>query len=92
MGGSLSGADRERNRPVPPQYAYQRVAEDLTRRIKSGEFPPGSRLPSRAQLCEEYEVSSFVADRVFLILKMNGLTDSLPGAGVYVKESGTAEG
>ncbi|WP_434741879.1 winged helix-turn-helix domain-containing protein [Micromonospora sp. SH-82] len=72
---------------MPPQYAYQRVAEDMTRRIESGEFPPGARLPSRAELCAEYEVSSFVADRVFLILKMNGLTESLPGAGVYVKES-----
>ncbi|WP_089013731.1 winged helix-turn-helix domain-containing protein [Micromonospora inositola] len=67
--------------PVPPQYAYQRVAEDMANRIKSGEFPPGSRLPSRAKLCEQYEVSSFVADRVFLILKMQGLTESLPGAG-----------
>jgi GntR family transcriptional regulator len=73
---------------VPPQYAYQRIAEDMTRRIKSGEFPPGSRLPSRAELCTEYEVSSFVADRVYLILKMQGLTESLPGSGVYVKENG----
>ncbi|MET8362323.1 MULTISPECIES: winged helix-turn-helix domain-containing protein [unclassified Micromonospora] len=72
---------------MPPQYAYQRVAEDLIKRIQSGEFPPGSRLPSRAELCEQYEVSSFVADRVFLILKMQGLTESLPGAGVYVKEN-----
>ncbi|GGM13350.1 MULTISPECIES: winged helix-turn-helix domain-containing protein [Micromonospora] len=77
---------------MPPQYAYQRVADDLTRRIESGEFPPGSRLPSRAELCTEYEVSSFVADRVFLILKMNGLTESLPGAGVYVKESSQPAG
>lgn len=73
---------------MPPQYAYQRVAEDMANRIKSGEFPPGSRLPSRTELCEQYEVSSFVADRVFLILKMQGLTESLPGAGVYVKENG----
>jgi GntR family transcriptional regulator len=73
---------------VSPQYAYQRIADDMTRRIKSGEFPPGAKLPSRAELCAEYEVSSFVADRVFLILKMTGLTESLPGAGVYVKENG----
>ncbi len=73
---------------MPPQYAYQRIADDMTRRIKSGEFPPCTKLPSRAELCAEYEVSSFVADRVYLILKMNGLTESLPGAGVYVKENG----
>jgi GntR family transcriptional regulator len=76
---------------VPPQYAYQRVAEDVIKRIQSGEFPPGSRLPSRPELCEQYEVSSFVADRVFLILKMQGLTESLPGAGVYVKENAPGE-
>ncbi|MFI7492073.1 GntR family transcriptional regulator [Micromonospora echinaurantiaca] len=45
----------------------------MANRIKSGEFPPGSRLPSRAELCEQYEVSSFVADRLFLILKMHTL-------------------
>ncbi|WFE39742.1 winged helix-turn-helix domain-containing protein [Micromonospora sp. WMMD998] len=72
---------------MPPQYRYQQIAEDMVNRIKSGEFPPGSRLPSRAELCEQYEVSSFVADRVYLMLKMHGLTESLPGAGVYVKES-----
>ncbi|MFI2708904.1 winged helix-turn-helix domain-containing protein [Micromonospora sp. NPDC018662] len=72
---------------MPPQYRYQQVADDLANRIRSGEFPPGSRLPSRAELCEQYEVSSFVADRVYLMLKMQGLTESLPGAGVFVKDS-----
>ena len=65
--------------------AYERIADDLTRRIESGEFAPGDRLPTRAALCEEYKVSDFVADRVFLTLKMRGLTETQPGRGVYVK-------
>jgi GntR family transcriptional regulator len=71
---------------VPPQHAYERIVDDLVRRIESGEFPPGSKLPSRTKLCAEYSVSAFVADRVFLILRERGLTESLAGAGVFVRE------
>ena len=46
--------------------------------------PPG--LPTGGA-CAEYEVSDFVADRVFLTLKLRGLTETVPGRGVYVKKS-----
>jgi GntR family transcriptional regulator len=73
-----------------PYYSsiYERIADEMVKRIESGEFPPGAKLPSRAELCAEYEVSDFVADRVFLTLRMRGLTETVPGRGVYVKESG----
>lgn len=71
-----------------PSYSsiYERIADEMTERIKSGEFPPGSKLPSRAELCAEYEVSDFVADRVFLTLRMRGMTETVPGRGVYVRK------
>ncbi|MCO8274526.1 GntR family transcriptional regulator [Actinoplanes sp. TRM 88003] len=37
---------------MPPRYRYEAIADDLEQRIEAGEFPPGSRLPSRRQLIE----------------------------------------
>jgi GntR family transcriptional regulator len=68
------------------QCRYEEVADDLLARINSGEYPPGSKLPSRAQLAEMYQVSSIVADRAMMILRLKGVTESLPGVGVYVRE------
>ncbi len=69
-----------------PKYRYEEVADDLRARIAVGEFPPGAKQPSRAELCAYYEVSQIVADRAMWLLKAEGLTESLPGVGVYVKE------
>lgn len=70
---------------MPPQYPYERVADDLRRRIASGEYAPGSKLPSRAELEKIYEVSRIVIDRAMWILRQEGLTETLAGVGVYVK-------
>ncbi|MEQ4301792.1 winged helix-turn-helix domain-containing protein [Plantactinospora sp. B6F1] len=71
---------------APYSSIYERIADEMAERIASGEFPPGAKLPTRAELCAEYEVSDFVADRVFLTLKLRGLTETVPGRGVYVKK------
>lgn len=71
---------------MPPQYDYERVVNDLRAKIEDGTYPPGSRLPSRAQLKRIYGVSQIVIDRAMWILRQEGLTETLPGVGVYVVE------
>lgn len=68
-----------------PQYDYERVAGDLREQIRAGRLKSGDKLPSRVQLCEIYDVSRMVVDRAMFILKSEGLTETLPGVGVYVK-------
>lgn len=70
---------------MPPEARYVRVVNDLRRKIETGVYPKGSWLPSRATLCKEYEVSLFVVDRAMFILRSEGLTETVPGVGVYVK-------
>lgn len=70
---------------MSPQQRYEEVASDLRSRIESGEYPPGSRLPSRRELAEEYSASDTVIDKAMLILRLAGLTETLPGVGVYVR-------
>lgn len=69
---------------MPRQQRYEEVADDLASKIRSGEYPPGSKLPSRAQLCELYQVSESVIDKAMWILRREGLTETLPGVGVFV--------
>ncbi|MFJ6167875.1 GntR family transcriptional regulator [Micromonospora orduensis] len=57
------------------------------RRIASGEFQPGSKLPSRRELIEHYEVTEPVIDRAMQVLRIKGMTETLPGVDVFVARS-----
>ena len=72
---------------MPPRYRYEEIADDLQRRIEAGEFPPGSRLPSRRELTARYEVTEPVIDRAMQILRVKGITETLAGVGVFVRDS-----
>ncbi|MFI2666590.1 winged helix-turn-helix domain-containing protein [Micromonospora carbonacea] len=71
---------------VPPRYRYEQIADDLAERIATGEFPPGSKLPSRRELIEHYGVTEPVIDRAMQVLRIKGMTETLPGVGVFVAE------
>ena len=36
---------------------FQQLAEELRQAIRTGEYPPGSQLPTEHQLCDRYQVS-----------------------------------
>jgi DNA-binding GntR family transcriptional regulator len=70
---------------------YLRVAEELRGRIESGELPPGTRLPSVAELIQQYGGSNSVASRAYKLLVDDGLVVSRHGAGHYVRGTDTPE-
>lgn len=63
---------------------YQQVRQDLLARIRRGEFPPGSLLPSESQICEQYGVSVTTARRAFLELVKEGVVRRRAGVGTMV--------
>ncbi|MDF3290794.1 GntR family transcriptional regulator [Streptomyces silvisoli] len=65
---------------------YLEVAEDLRARIKRGEWAEGGRLPSRAQLAEEYGVGRNVTQRAVDRLIVEGLLEGRAGSGTYVRQ------
>lgn len=75
-----------------PKYPYEVVADSIRARIQDGTYPPGSKLPSRAELCLEFSVSDIVVGSAMRILKAEGLTETLPGIGVYVAGGGNGPG
>lgn len=63
----------------------QRVIDDLTRRIRAGEWRPGTRIPSRAQLAAEYEVSEQTIRDATREMVTAGLLESVRRGGLYVR-------
>jgi GntR family transcriptional regulator len=52
---------------------YQRIANDLRRRIARGELPVGSALPSESQLCEQWAASRGPVRQALSSLRAEGL-------------------
>lgn len=59
----------------------------LETRIRSGELPPGSRLPSQKEIALSENVSRTVVREAVARLTAQGLTVSRQGSGVYVAEN-----
>lgn len=60
------------------------ICEKLRRRIQSGEWSSGMRLPTTRQLAEEYGVSLVTMSRVIGWLKKEDLLSAASGSGIFV--------
>ncbi|MFC9973481.1 GntR family transcriptional regulator [Spirillospora sp. NPDC127200] len=70
---------------TPPRYAQ--VADVLRKRIKDGVYEPGARLPSQAELRQEFDISVPTAKSAIAQLVSEGLVVAQQGRGVFVRES-----
>jgi len=70
MASSRNGASR-RQAAVTPRY--QRVADDLTKRIGSGKYPVGANLPTEMELCDQYGISRHTVREALRQLRDAGL-------------------
>ncbi|BFP50041.1 GntR family transcriptional regulator (plasmid) [Kitasatospora sp. CMC57] len=74
----------------PSTSRYVEIAADLRRRIVDGrEWVPGEKLPSHRALCREYGVTDSVMQSARRILIGEGIIETHPGAGVYVRRQVT---
>ncbi|MBV9313148.1 MAG: GntR family transcriptional regulator [Pseudonocardia sp.] len=67
---------------------YLRIRAELEEQIRSGVLPPGARLPTEAQLCEQHGFSRATAHRVLYELSQAGLVVRHRRRGTFV--AGTA--
>ncbi|WP_170141176.1 GntR family transcriptional regulator [Allonocardiopsis opalescens] len=65
--------------------SYLQVAEELRRRIHSGEYGPGDRIPSTSQLQEEFDCANTTIQRAIRELKREGIVEGATGSGVFVR-------
>lgn len=73
-----------------PEPMYRLIADDLERKIKSGELAPGGQLPSEVELREEYgqrddsKASRNTIRDAIKVLVTRGLVETRPGQGTFV--------
>ncbi|OLA85423.1 MAG: hypothetical protein BHW65_03625 [Verrucomicrobia bacterium CAG:312_58_20] len=67
-----------------PKYAE--LFNGVVKKIKSGEFSAGDRIPSENELIAEFGVSNTTARRALLELKSNGWVRKVRGSGTFVAE------
>src|ERR1700722_10108038 len=68
---------------TPPKYAQ--VVAEIQRRIESGQYPPGSLLPSEHQLSDEFRVARPTVVRALRVLRQDGWIETQQGKGSFVR-------
>jgi GntR family transcriptional regulator len=63
---------------------YHRIAEDLRGRIRSGELPPGARLPNQRRMAREFGVTLMTLRQSLELLERENLIRRHHGLGTFV--------
>lgn len=77
----------EQIRTSSQHSGYQAIVDALAERIAAGAYPPGGRLPSGSELCEEFGVSPVTVSRAFSALKSRGLVSTVRGRGTFARSA-----
>jgi GntR family transcriptional regulator len=67
-----------------PAYLYRLVADDLERRIESGELAVNRPLPAEQTLAREYGIALGTCRHATKILRERGLVRTIPSKGTFV--------
>jgi len=68
-----------------PQHPYEIVAAKLREQIESGALPPGSPLPTSAELSDLHDISAGTVNRALALLKEAGLVKAARGLRAKVR-------
>ncbi len=70
-----------------PEPIYQQIKKTIQRRIDSGEWPAGQKLPSENDLVAALDVSRMTINRALRELTQEGLVKRVHGLGSFVAEA-----
>lgn len=68
----------------PTSPAYRQVVDELRRRVRVGQYQPGSALPAEPELAEEFGVSRSLVNRALSVLRTEGWVRPERGRGTTV--------
>src|SRR4249920_568367 len=69
---------------IEPRRLYRQIADQIRTLVRSGEFPPGSRLPPERDLAKQLGVSRPSVREALIALEVEGLVEVRIGSGIYV--------
>jgi DNA-binding FadR family transcriptional regulator len=73
-------------RTIRTQRLYEQIAAQIEDLVRQGEFKPGDRLPSEAELARTLGVSRPSVREAMIALETAGLVEVLTGSGTFVRE------
>lgn len=73
--------------PQSPVPIYRQLADQLTAKIRAGEYQPGERIPSEHQLAAGFGIGRPTARQAVDLLVRKGLLSRRRGSGTYVCEA-----
>jgi DNA-binding GntR family transcriptional regulator len=68
----------------PDVPRWRQVRDVIAQRIRAGEYPPGSRVPSVLQLQAEFGIATSTGQKTLRALRESGLIYTEPGLGSFV--------
>ncbi|HEY0614249.1 MAG TPA: GntR family transcriptional regulator [Candidatus Elarobacter sp.] len=68
---------------------YMQLVEQIKRAVAVGALAPGERLPTVKSLAHDLKVNPNTVARVYRELERDGIIDTAPGRGSFVRENGT---
>jgi GntR family transcriptional regulator, hexuronate regulon transcriptional repressor len=77
--------------PAETRKLYRQVADAIMASIKTGDYEPGSRLPSERDLAVAYKVSRPTVREAMIALEIRGLVEARHGSGIYITEHPPAQ-
>ncbi|TKK29901.1 GntR family transcriptional regulator [Pseudomonas sp. CFBP13528] len=69
-----------------PRARYKSLVDTFAEGIRSGDMPPGTRLPTHRQLAADHGLALATASRVYSELEAMGLVSGETGRGTFVRE------
>lgn len=69
-----------------PIARYKRLVDKFSAEIRSGQLPPGTRLPTHRKLAAKEKIALVTASRVYAELEEMGLAIGEAGRGTFVRE------
>ena len=70
--------------PIQSNKVFEQIAEQIEKRILSGELQSGDRLPTERELSEQFHASRTAVREAMKTLAQRGLVDMRPGRGTIV--------
>ena len=65
------------------------LTEQIKRAVAVGALAPGERLPTVKSLAQDLKINANTVARVYRELERDGIIDTAPGRGSFVRENGT---
>ncbi|MFI1485818.1 GntR family transcriptional regulator [Streptomyces sp. NPDC020747] len=65
---------------------WRQVHEVIVERIRSGVYPPRTKVPSTVKLTEEFGIANVTAQKVLRRLREDGLVYTVNGMGSFVTD------